>query len=66
MKIKEAGKNYGIAMYYEYDEAEELGGWTWAVECGYQCFNSRNTFEDPRDCQKDLESFLEDWKGPTK
>lgn len=66
MTIEEAGKNYGIAMYYDYDEAEELGGWTWAVECGYQCWDGKFTFKDPAECQRNLESFLETWEGPTK
>lgn len=39
MTIEEAGKSYDIAMYYDYDKVEELWGWTWAVECGYQCWD---------------------------
>lgn len=53
-------------MYYGYDENEELWGWTWAVECGYQCWNSKYTYKDLSECQRNLESFLETWEGPTK
>lgn len=66
MTIEEAGKSYDIAMYYDYDKVEELWGWTWAVECGYQCWDSKHTYADPTECQKNLESFLKTWTGPTK
>ena len=66
MTIKEAGKNYEVSMNYWYDEESDLWGWSWTLNCGYQCWDSKYTYADPTECQKNLESFLKTWTGPTK
>ncbi len=66
MTIKEAGKNYEVSMNYWYDEDSDLWGWSWTLNCGYQCWDSKYTYADPTECQKNLESFLKTWTGPTK
>jgi len=59
MTLDEAGKNYGIALYYD-------DGWSWAVECGYQNFDGHNCFDNVDDCYNELIKFLETFEGPTK
>lgn len=66
MTIKEAGKNYEVSMNYWYDEDSDLWGWSWTLNCGYQCWDSKYTYADPAKCQRNLESFLKTWTGPTK
>lgn len=66
MTIKEAGKNYEVSMNYWYDEDSDLWGWSWTLNCGYQCWDSKYTYADPSECQRNLESFLKTWTGPTK
>lgn len=66
MTIKEAGKNYEVSMNYWYDEDSDLWGWSWTLNCGYQCWDSKYTYKDPAECQRNLEFFLETWEGPTK
>lgn len=66
MTIKEAGKNYEVSMNYWYDEDSDLWGWSWTLNCGYQCWDSKCTYADPAECQRNLESFLKTWTGPTK
>ena len=66
MTIQEAGKNYDVSMNYWYDEDADLWGWTWTLNCGYQCWDSKYTYADPAECQRNLESFLKIWTGPTK
>lgn len=66
MTIQEAGKNYDVSMNYWYDEDADLWGWAWTLNCGYQCWDSKYTYVDPTECQKNLESFLKTWTGPTK
>lgn len=66
MTIKEAGKNYEVSMNYWYDEDSDLWGWSWTLNCGYQCWDSKYTYADPAECQRSLESFLKTWTGPTK
>lgn len=53
-------------MNYWYDEDADLWGWAWTLNCGYQCWDSKYTYADPTECQKNLESFLKTWTGPTK
>lgn len=66
MTIKEVGKDYGVAMYYGYDGENDIWGWTWALECGYQCWDGTSYFDNPSDCEENLKSFLKTWTGPTK
>lgn len=53
-------------MNYWYDEDSDLWGWSWTLNCGYQCWDSKYTYADPAECQRNLESFLKTWTGPTK
>ena len=66
MTIKEAGKNYEVSMNYWYDEDSDLWGWSWTLNCGYQCWDSKYPYAAPAECQRNLESFLKTWTGPTK
>lgn len=52
MTIKEAGKNYEVSMNYWYDEDSDLWGWSWTLNCGYQCWDSKYTYADPAECQR--------------
>ena len=68
MTLQEAGKQYGVALYYSFADKDNIipDGWCWSVECGYQSFSGRDSFDTAQEAEENLIKFLETWEGPTK
>lgn len=68
MTLQEAGKQYDIVLYYSFADKDNIipDGWSWSVECGYQTFSSKGSFNTAAEAEENLIKFLETWEGPTK